>query len=56
MRVAEPSCCTAGEVLVLGIESSCDDTGAAVMTESGRILGESLASQAEASARGTPLK
>ena len=30
---------------VLGIESSCDDTGAAVVTADGRVLGESLASQ-----------
>ncbi|KAM9365418.1 tRNA N6-adenosine threonylcarbamoyltransferase, mitochondrial [Pholidichthys leucotaenia] len=33
--------------LVLGIETSCDDTGAAVVDESGRILGESLHSQKE---------
>ncbi|KAI9535059.1 putative tRNA N6-adenosine threonylcarbamoyltransferase, mitochondrial [Dissostichus eleginoides] len=33
--------------LVLGIETSCDDTGAAVMDESGKILGESLHSQKE---------
>eukprot|EP00191_Tetraselmis_sp_GSL018_P008535 CAMPEP_0177594820 /NCGR_PEP_ID=MMETSP0419_2-20121207/9994_1 /TAXON_ID=582737 /ORGANISM="Tetraselmis sp., Strain GSL018" /LENGTH=435 /DNA_ID=CAMNT_0019086173 /DNA_START=88 /DNA_END=1395 /DNA_ORIENTATION=- len=33
--------------LVLGIESSCDDTGAAVVNSSGRILGEALATQAE---------
>jgi len=31
---------------VLGIESSCDDTGAAVVRSDGVILGESLASQA----------
>lgn len=31
--------------LVLGIETSCDDTGAAVVDESGVILGESLHSQ-----------
>ena len=30
---------------VLGIESSCDDTGAAVVDENGQILGESLNSQ-----------
>jgi len=35
------------ERLVLGIESSCDDTGVAVVTSSGRILGESLKSQAD---------
>eukprot|EP00927_Polykrikos_kofoidii_P050706 TRINITY_DN44600_c0_g1_i1.p1 TRINITY_DN44600_c0_g1~~TRINITY_DN44600_c0_g1_i1.p1 ORF type:complete len:737 (+),score=90.81 TRINITY_DN44600_c0_g1_i1:122-2332(+) len=32
---------------VLGIESSCDDTGAAVLTGTGGILGEALASQAQ---------
>ncbi|CAE8658008.1 unnamed protein product, partial [Polarella glacialis] len=32
---------------VLGIESSCDDTGAAVLRGDGAILGEALASQAE---------
>jgi len=31
--------------LVLGIETSCDDTGAAVLDEEGHILGESLNSQ-----------
>ncbi|KAL7536228.1 hypothetical protein ACHAWF_005406 [Thalassiosira exigua] len=31
--------------VVLGIESSCDDTGAAVVRSDGTILGESLASQ-----------
>ncbi|XP_061697275.1 tRNA N6-adenosine threonylcarbamoyltransferase, mitochondrial [Syngnathoides biaculeatus] len=33
--------------LVLGIETSCDDTGAAVLSETGAILGESLHSQKE---------
>ncbi|XP_072541104.1 tRNA N6-adenosine threonylcarbamoyltransferase, mitochondrial [Salminus brasiliensis] len=33
--------------LVLGIETSCDDTGAAVLDETGRILGEALHSQNE---------
>ena len=32
---------------VLGIESSCDDTGAAVIRSDGTILGEALASQSE---------
>ena len=32
---------------VLGIETSCDDTGAAVVRSDGEILGEALASQAE---------
>lgn len=38
---------TRPERLVLGIESSCDDTGVAVVSSSGRILGESLKSQAD---------
>ncbi|XP_066541909.1 tRNA N6-adenosine threonylcarbamoyltransferase, mitochondrial isoform X2 [Hoplias malabaricus] len=33
--------------LVLGIESSCDETGAAVLDETGKILGEALHSQKE---------
>ena len=33
--------------VVLGIESSCDDTGAAVVRSDGVILGEALASQGE---------
>ena len=32
---------------VLGIETSCDDTGVAVVQCDGTILGESIASQAE---------
>jgi len=31
--------------LILGIETSCDDTGAAVIDLSGRLLGESLSTQ-----------
>lgn len=31
--------------LVLGIESSCDDTGAAVVDENGVVLGEGYESQ-----------
>ncbi|XP_015214684.1 tRNA N6-adenosine threonylcarbamoyltransferase, mitochondrial isoform X2 [Lepisosteus oculatus] len=33
--------------VVLGVETSCDDTGAAVMDETGSVLGESLYSQKE---------
>ena len=33
--------------LVLGIETSCDDTGAAVVTSDGQVLGEALATQEE---------
>ncbi|KAL2651180.1 hypothetical protein R1flu_019308 [Riccia fluitans] len=40
-------CRSQEDVLVLGIETSCDDTGAAVVTTDGRILGEAIASQAE---------
>lgn len=41
------SCFVAGssEQLVLGIESSCDDTGVAVLSSSGQVLGEALFSQ-----------
>lgn len=43
--------CTASNIsgrdfLVLGIESSCDDTGVAIVSSSGTILGEALATQA----------
>lgn len=34
---------------VLGIETSCDDTGAAVVDENGNLLGESLQSQSRLS-------
>ena len=37
-------------MIVLGIESSCDDTGAAVVTDEKEILGEALQSQEEHSA------
>lgn len=37
----------ARERIIVGIESSCDDTGVAVVTSSGRILGESIAHQHE---------
>lgn len=33
--------------LILGIESSCDDTGVAIVTSDGQILGEALAGQAD---------
>lgn len=53
LRRAVASCCgesawkSTGRGLVLGIESSCDDTGAAVLTRDGQILGEALATQEE---------
>lgn len=31
--------------IILGIESSCDDTGAAILDRNGAIIGESLHSQ-----------
>ncbi len=37
----------AQEKIILGIESSCDDTGVAVVTSTGRVLGEALVSQAD---------
>jgi N6-L-threonylcarbamoyladenine synthase len=45
-----PACAAAGsvaarEMLVLGIESSCDDTGATVVRGDGVVLGDCLASQ-----------
>lgn len=36
---------SAPKKIVLGIETSCDDTGAAIVNESGTVLGECLASQ-----------
>lgn len=31
--------------IILGIETSCDDTGCAIVSPNGKILGESLYSQ-----------
>lgn len=39
------------EGAILGIETSCDDTGAAVVSRGGRILGEAVASQGEVHAQ-----
>ena len=36
-----------GELIFLGIESSCDDTAAAVVTEGGRILSNVVSSQTD---------
>lgn len=36
---------TTNRMLVLGIETSCDDTGAAVVNEKGEIIGEALHAQ-----------
>lgn len=32
-------------VIIMGIESSCDDTGVAVINESGHVLGDAIHSQ-----------
>lgn len=40
-------CHPAASRLVLGIESSCDDTGIAIVSSTGHVLGESIASQAD---------
>ena len=33
------------KVVVMGIESSCDDTGVALVDEDGRVLGDAIHSQ-----------
>lgn len=33
--------------IILGIESSCDDTGCAIVDSNGQVLGESVSSQQE---------
>ena len=38
-------CAGKQDSLVLGIESSCDDTGVAVVSSDGKVLGEALFSQ-----------
>ena len=43
--VAAAASRAAADTYILGIETSCDDTGAAIVTGDGRILGEALASQ-----------
>ena len=35
----------AGKRIIMGIESSCDDTGVALVDENGRVLGDALHSQ-----------
>ena len=39
--------CRWEEAVVLGVESSCDDTGVAVLRGSGEVLGEVLQSQTD---------
>ena len=46
--IQQPRCCSHNSVAdkyVLGIETSCDDTGAAVVDNKGNIIGEALDSQ-----------
>ena len=38
-------------MILLGVETSCDETAAAVVTENGRILANVVSSQAELHAR-----
>ena len=33
---------SSGDVLILGIESSCDDTAVALLREDGRVLGDAI--------------
>jgi N6-L-threonylcarbamoyladenine synthase len=47
----EGSSARAGERLILGLETSCDETAAALVTDDGRILANVVASQAELHAR-----
>lgn len=43
--ISHRKCSTKRQRLVLGIETSCDDTGAAVVDNKGNVLGDSLNSQ-----------
>jgi len=44
-------CSESGDAVILGIETSCDETAAAVITADGRVLSSIVASQAELHAR-----
>lgn len=44
----EQLCAGGSEELVLGIETSCDDTGVAVVSTTGRVLSDALVSQVTA--------
>ena len=46
--VSTVACAGGSEELVLGIETSCDDTGVAVVSTSGRVLSDALVSQVPA--------
>lgn len=43
--ISHRKCSSKRQRLVLGIETSCDDTGAAVVDNKGNVLGDSLNSQ-----------
>lgn len=45
LRRAPPPAAWRADGVVLGIESSCDDTGVALVTGDGRVLGSALATQ-----------
>ena len=47
----EGPCTGAGERLILGLETSCDETAAALVTDEGRILSNVVSSQADLHAR-----
>ncbi len=47
IQVRATSAMPGAERLILGIESSCDDTGAAVISSQGQVLGEALVGQAD---------
>ncbi len=48
---AQPKSPRDDEVVILGIETSCDETAAALVTEDGRVLASVVSSQAELHAR-----
>ena len=45
LRTSMRQCPRSMSDLILGIETSCDDTGAALVTTEGEILSETLATQ-----------
>ncbi len=51
LRIGPLSAAARPAAVVLGIESSCDDTGVAVVTSDGIVLGEAIATQADVHAQ-----
>lgn len=45
LKLYQPNILTCVRGIILGIETSCDDTGCAIVNAKGDILGESLYSQ-----------